>query len=555
MPQKMRRDVPCLGLPFVDSLEAAKTSHLTEIEKMPNAPENTKAETPTKNPRYWDIFFWFLAAGIVFLLLFSLDSYPGLNGDEAYQGLLSAPMESTTQHGSFGWRMFTTKAPSGRYPHPLLASSIYALEQAYPPSAWTLRLPVVIWSLLGCLLLFVLTRRMEGNDAFASWSYLLIFASHPLFLSYARFAWEPSLYVVGVVLFWVPWFFDRSVRKHPSFWGMLFFGAILTLFAHPVYLVFLVCAVSVLAWMPQNDEQPRSPSLIQSVVWGLWAAIFIIGLIWMVVQMGVAALGRFSWQYLQQLAEILSGMRALQYITGISWGIWHGLLLCSFSLLCFASFLGLFRKNRERLRHGVIFFTLSFICYFFLQLYLPLTIGQERYILVLIFPVCFFLASGLQQYPLFWKRLVLGLHVSFCLVAFVMGYFVQGWRTENRYAHPTFWSGSSPQDAEPKEKIADWLKKHLPPQAPIFTSNFWMEKTLAYRLGRPIKMFWQEGQFHAESIHWKTIPHWVVVDFHLQESPIWPLMRYFDQHKIAYQKYRVTTQRGRIQAWIIRSGR
>lgn len=551
----MRRCVSCFGQFFVAPLEAAKTCHFAEIEKMPNAPDNTKTETPTQIPRYWDIFFWFMAAGIVFLLLFSLDSYPGLNGDEAYQGLLSAPMESTTQQGSFGWRMLTTKAPSGRYPHPLLASSIYALEQAYPPSAWTLRLPVVLWSLLGCLLLFVLMRRVEGNDAFASRSYLLIFGSHPLFLSYARFAWEPSLYVVGVVLFWVPWFFDRSVRKRPSFWGMLFFGALLTLFAHPVYLVFLVCAASVLVWMPQHAEQPRSPSLAQRIVWGLWAIVLIVGLIWMIAQMGVAAFGGFSGRYLWSLAEILSGIRAFQYITGIPWGIWHTLLFGSFSLLFFVSFLGFFQKDRKRLGYHLIFFTLSFACYFFLQLFLPLTIGQERYILVLLFPACFFLASGLQQYPLFWKRWMLGLHTSLCLFAFVMGYFVQGWQTENRHAHPTFWSGSSPQDAEPKKKIADWLKQHLPPQAPIFTSNFWMEKTLAHRLRRPVKMFWQEGQLHAESIDWKTIPHWAVVDFHLQESPIWPLMRYFDQHKIPYQKYHVTTQRGRIQAWIIRSGR
>ncbi len=519
-------------------------------------PQHDPQTLSPQSSRYWGFLFFLLAMGVGGLLFFALDAYPGLNGDEAYQGLLSAPMGDAKQDASTLWRMLTTKAPSGRYPHPLLASSVYALERVYAPSAWTLRFPVALWSLLACLLLFVLARRLADgeSDALAPWTYLLIFASHPMFLGYARFAWEPSLYVVGGVLFWMPWFFGAAFRARRLFWGMIVLGAVLLLLAHPVYLVFLICAVSVLWWRPRT-EQALSRPLRQRVLFVLWVCVLGGGLIWALVQAGPSVLGRFFVGYLFHLVEIFSGMRVFQYITGISWSVWHGLLLASFSWLVLMACIGFLGKDRKELQDHFLFFGLCFFCYFFLQPILPITVGQERYILVLLFPFAFFLAAGLQRMPLVWRRITLALHTLICLVSFTMGYFVQGWETENRFAHPTFWVGSGPQDAEPKAKIARWIKAQVPPQTPIYTSNFWMEKSLAHRLQRPIKMYWDTDTRSFLPIPWDKIPRWVVVDFHLRESPLWPLMRHLDHHKIPYQKYTVKTQKGRTQAWMIMRSR
>ena len=524
--------------------------------------------------RLWKFLFLFFSLILFLVLFFGLEQFPGLNGDEAYQGLLSSPVGEGKQHGSILWRSLTTKAPSGRYPHPLLISSIHLAERVAPPSAWTLRFPVALWSLLACVLLFFFSRRLKivFSDELSPWYFLILFASHPLFLGYARFAWEPSLYAVGVVCFWMPWFWGRVYRERPLFWFLVGVGALLCLLAHPVYLVFLLCALSVLWWFPEasKDSQEASKDLqeaskdsqnLQSLslkarkvrlfLTALWLVFLLLGWGFFLSKFQPAILWSFFWGYVWNLVEILSGVRIFQYITGTSWGLWHTVVLTSSVLLWSVVCVVLFLRRRVFLGYFANLFFLVMQSYFFLQPFLPLHVGQERYLLVLLFPFTFFLALGIQQLSLYWGRLVLFSHASICLLSFVMGYFVEGWRSENQRAHPSFWVGSSLGDAEPKAKIIGWIKARVPYDTPIYTSSFWMEKPLAYGLQRPIKAYWEEGKVHFGTIPWGSMRDWVVVDFHLRAAPLWSLLRYFERQKIPYQMFRVQSKRGRTQAWIV----
>jgi hypothetical protein len=120
-----------------------------------------------------------------------LDSLPGLNGDEAWNGLW---VERWLQDHAWGGI-----APSGRYPNFFLLGPLADVQAIADPAPWVLRVPTVISDLAFIVVGVIALRRTIGSQA--ALIFALLAATAPITVMYSRIGWEPSQTPLATMIF------------------------------------------------------------------------------------------------------------------------------------------------------------------------------------------------------------------------------------------------------------------------------------------------------------------------------------------------------------------
>ena len=252
-----------------------------------------------------------LAVALAFRL-YALGRLPGVNGDEAWYGVLA---ERVGRGNPYGWR-----TPSGNPPAPFQLGLLTLLVRLAPPSFALLRLPAVIASIAQAVLTFFVARRHLGRGA--ALVALLLTAALPVEIVYARFGWDPSH--TGLV---------AVVACHFALAGRLpalaLVGA-LAVWVHPtnVFLAPFLAAILVTR-SPDRRRALRRVALFLGVfAAGLAAVAIAVGIIGRgdtSAVKGAAVLRRLVdprawWEFAVLYLRLLDGDTVFTFITGAGYG-------------------------------------------------------------------------------------------------------------------------------------------------------------------------------------------------------------------------------------------
>jgi hypothetical protein len=165
---------------------------------------------------------WICACAIVFFVVLSCVFIPrlGIEGDEVLF------VDAIVRPNEVGYR-----ASVAHHGIPIMLMSYLGSDKAwlywpilkiFPPSLWTLRLPVVLAGAVGIYLLFTLVKRMSGPAAAVA--AVCFIATDPVYLLTNTFDWGPvalqHLFLLAAL--------TCFTRRQPAFyWGGFFVGALL----------------------------------------------------------------------------------------------------------------------------------------------------------------------------------------------------------------------------------------------------------------------------------------------------------------------------------------
>lgn len=467
-------------------------------------------------------------------MVYALDVFPGLNGDEAYQALLGKSW-SQTNHGDL--------SISGRYPHLVLTSLIRVSVWCFGISIWALRLPAVLLTLLGLLVIYKISRK--NMSTYSAGCVVLVFATHPLILGYARISWEPAGALLGAALVWFPFLASTPSMSNRWRWLLMILGGLLTGLAHPLYAINLFSIFAVGLWYKSADF----PDL-----WKRWFRRCMVGIVLLpVLIMGGYLANTFGgyflfrvWlNYITFTAEILSGVRIFQYVVGTPWSWIHTCQMISCFVFLSVAIWYMVQKDRHTLNKTVGVIIIAWAGFFVIQPWYPIGLGNSRFLLFLLCPVLFLIARGLVLFSPARTTILLGCYAMIGLGSFGWGYFGEGWRTENKAAEHAWWAGSDAQDPEPKVKAARWIQQHTHSSTAILVGSFWIEKPLQFFLQKRTHYYWHPLRKQYYPRAWKRFS-WVIVDFIDAPGPAF-LHTYFKQQQIPHIRHIIRSRRGNPQ--------
>jgi 4-amino-4-deoxy-L-arabinose transferase-like glycosyltransferase len=129
---------------------------------------------------YWPL--WLIVAAAIVLRLWDVHRVPGFNGDEAWYGV---QVQQLLAGLPIDWR-----TPTGNVPGMLQIGSLWLLHSGFSPSLLLLRIPALLSSLAALAMAYAVGRRFFG--ATAGMTALVMMASFPAAIAYARLGWDPS---------------------------------------------------------------------------------------------------------------------------------------------------------------------------------------------------------------------------------------------------------------------------------------------------------------------------------------------------------------------------
>jgi hypothetical protein len=412
-------------------------------------------------------FFGILALAVTFRF-YALGRLPGVNGDEAWYGVLAEGLGRVNPHG---WL-----TPSGNPPAPLQLGALAALCRLVPPSFALLRVPAVLASLAQLLLTFVIARRHFGRGV--ATVAVLLTAALPIEIAYARFGWDPShsgLVAVAALHF-------ALIRRLPAATALL----ALAVWVHPtnIFLApFLIACVV-------HAEPDWRPVARRMTVVGLVAGVALfaaLGLKSAVSPAGGPA-SAILWRVIdprQWLRFVLAFVRLLDgdtiftYITGAGYGAARGPIdLVAAALIGGVVVRGGRRLAAEPRKRGVVFGWLACVAAFFVFAGPDaLQPGLERYGMCLMVPTILALSILVVEAGAGTRPLVATALVSVALLlAFWRGYFV-ALETTGSTSHETFWTGPVEPKAEAMRRIESDSRGT---GARVIADGYWLFWPLAY---------------------------------------------------------------------------
>lgn len=137
---------------------------------------------------YWPL--WLIVAAAILLRFWSVSWLPGFNGDEAWYGV---QVQQLLAGRDIDWR-----TPTGNVPGLLQMGSLWLLLSVFPPSILVLRIPALLASLAALAMAYAVGRRFFGSVA--GMTALVLMASLPAVIAYARLGWDPSHSPVLILL-------------------------------------------------------------------------------------------------------------------------------------------------------------------------------------------------------------------------------------------------------------------------------------------------------------------------------------------------------------------
>ena len=202
------------------SCKALSRPGYTVVLVKPAADEYQRVTMPSSKSKH----SWWLGgfpALLFFLLGCVILPYPGIQNDE----VIFAPADYRVP-GSSVFLVFHQRIPLMLISYlGALKTWLYAgLLRIFPPSCWTVRLPVLLLAALTIWLFFALLQGLQNRRA--AWIGSLLLATDSMFLVTACFDWGPvvlqHLLLVGGLLLIVR--FARLARPYSIFWGFFCLG-------------------------------------------------------------------------------------------------------------------------------------------------------------------------------------------------------------------------------------------------------------------------------------------------------------------------------------------
>ena len=424
-----------------------------------------------------------VAAGVALRLLW-LDRLTGIDGDEAWYGVLA-------QHWAAGdfvyWR-----TPTGNYPGPI-QPALVALGQFVAPSRFVmLRVPSLLSSLAAMALAWWIGRRLF-DDATARLA-LLLMALLPANIAYARFGWDPSH---GAMLALAA--IATALKRQLVLTALVYALAVWT---HPTNVFLAPLLLVVFARAEQEaGHKPWSPrALTLLVVAGAATAVMMVT----AAQSGAfasptAMLGRLvspaDWlAFALLLARLIEGRPWFMHLAGSDFGAWGPLAdLAGVALLAGALWfaVGSLRGGRWSYRGLPAGWLAMLVAYALIGGGAPLNPPTERYGFVLVAPTALVIAMALRS----WlgnsvgnlREAALTATFGTALIAATLAFYLVPLATRDRTGF-TAWLGVDALrtgPVEPKEATARWLLAQRRTGQPlrVIAEDWWLYWPLAYRLG------------------------------------------------------------------------
>ncbi len=290
--------------------------------------QNARAVEPLRlNSIVWAAVVALFGVSLVFRLLW-LDRIPGIDGDEGWYGVQVTRM----LHGK-EWSPLT---PSKLPINPQLFLTEAAVLLVLEPSGFVLRLPIAIWACVGIALTYRLHSWVFGDRVEAVLT-ALVTACLPAHLAYSRFCWDSSFAWVSLPILLYATLRIVSRAATSTAWVCLVIGAILTVWTHATHAVFVVACLLAIgwtwfkpwcrrAWTTKNRRQPIAvlgvAVLVVCVVMGqdLLIRSVAYGDMWLASRWSI---GR---RLIATLLDLMTGVRAYEYIAGVPRPSWTGVL-------------------------------------------------------------------------------------------------------------------------------------------------------------------------------------------------------------------------------------
>lgn len=423
-----------------------------------------------------------VAAGILLRLLW-LDRLTGIDGDEAWYGVLA-------QHWAAGdfvyWR-----TPTGNYPGPI-QPALVALGQFVAPSRFVmLRIPSVLSSLAAMALAWWIGRRFF-DDATARLA-LLLMALLPANVAYARFGWDPShgamLALAGIA---------TALERQLMLTALIYAVAVWT---HPtnVFLAPLLLVVFARAEQETGEAPwwPRPLALLTMV------GVAIAAMMATASQSGqfaspMAMLGRLvspsDWlAFVLLLARLIAGRPWFMHLAGTDFGALLPLVdFAAVALLAGTLWFAIRTLRSGRLAHrGVPAGWLAMLfAYALVGGAAPLNPPAERYAFVLVAPTALVVALAIRA----WlgksagtlREDALTATIGAALIAATLALYLVPLATRDRTGFGS-WLGVDALrtgPVEPKEATARWLlaQRRSGPPLRVIAEDWWLYWPLVYRL-------------------------------------------------------------------------
>jgi uncharacterized membrane protein len=269
-----------------------------------------------------------LLAASAFLRFYKLDTYPGINGDEAQMGV-------ETLHFIHG-EPYSFRTLSGLMFNPIYLGIESILFLVFPHSFFLLRFPAAICCVLGVYVMYALHRRVFNNRREAALAAVL-YACLPLALAYARCAWDSTFMLLTAPLVLYPaMMFARGEAKR--FDKILFpIAAILCLWVHVTSGLMLLGIAIAMLWLKRKAMAARVGMksgavalLLGSIALLVSGTVIFLGLCYLTRRPPVGTLQSIfgsailllrqplvALGYLSLVGDFLSGARGYQWYAGM----------------------------------------------------------------------------------------------------------------------------------------------------------------------------------------------------------------------------------------------
>jgi hypothetical protein len=410
-----------------------------------------------------------------------VDSLPGVNGDEAWNGLWVEGL----LHG----QVWGGREPSGRYPDPFLLVPLAIVQAIADPAPWVLRVPTIISDLAFISVGYAGLRSTIG--ARPALVFALLAATTPITIIYSRFGWEASETPLAVMIFLWACLAGRRVAG--------IFSLCAAILVHPTN-VFLF-PVLVAFWL--KYLQSLLPKITRNVAPGTLLSAVLIGgtliaipiSLWLGrLPLGEILSGRLDPQHfvnaLLRIGDLFSGITVYRYIAGEPVGLILHRVIISFVLaalvlsLCFGP-----RTTRDpRLLTLLAGLAVSVISFLIIAGWEGLHEGTERYALFMVAPVLVLLSAALAR-PFnvastagLWFAPFLG---SLALISIWLNYFeplrLSGGQARDTDAGRAFRTAP----VEPKMQVARWVRECVGEHndtVALLAESYWLTLPLQYYL-------------------------------------------------------------------------
>ena len=408
----------------------------------------------------------YLALGAVglFLRVWHIGWIPGLNGDEAWYGIVARAIVSG--------QSIPLATPNGNFIDPFFMAPQLLLAVALPPGVVALR-AVSVLAGIATIAVAMAAVRSVSRDRAAWMTAGLIVACLPATIAYARFGWDASMSVgAGIIVLWA------AARWSDAALGLAFLAAILV---HPTNMLLAPAAAVFMLLHDRPLREMAARLAVLAIVAGTFLAVSP-GI--SAVRGGQINLSRLidpsAWVLLVSgFSRLLFGPTIYDYIaggTGPGWA-WTcdtvlGPILAAALVASFAYAVAL-RDREGMVLAGAVMATLACtLATVGSDVFRP---GIERYGMFTLPPTVFWIA-GLAKRFIAARAAAVALS-SVLLVTFYLNYFVPYLATGGA-AHRTFRTADPEPKAAAIARVAAMLAGR--DDTMIFVDDYWLEQAFLY---------------------------------------------------------------------------